>query len=269
MWLLGLDEDARQVVALHENFDLANWYPQIEAKFDDREAPRLIQDRWFEFETGPVLALEFDTGWGPYVVSSEMGGTFSLAVPWRQGTRVRSAKRLELQQMLVARTHTPALRWLELNVNWNREVAGEITGSGRVLFSIPSGSQPVFLPYDDMETELMVGDRRIDLDLDWGEVADSTISSSRMASVWFARSKEPEAASATRSGIAVEWVGSVPFGIHRTDALVDDLAEELVEADVVQLHLTCRVLSSDLEVSTSGTAVRSEAEKPHWILRRD
>ena len=105
LWIIGIDEKNRAIPGANK-VELANWIPQIESRFDDI-APNLSEDLLVPLETGKsVVALLFETDQAPYVVKYHKDPNF-LEVPWRQGTRVRSAKRAELVSLLLPMINLP------------------------------------------------------------------------------------------------------------------------------------------------------------------
>ena len=101
LWLVGVDEKKGVVGARHE--DLADWYPQVESQFDGL-APQLT-DLNIPVDGKTVVALLFETERAPFVVKNPSfgktgGGPVALEVPWREGTRVRSARRADLVRLL-------------------------------------------------------------------------------------------------------------------------------------------------------------------------
>ena len=105
-WIIGLHE--RQGVLPFEPVDLADWYPQI-CKHFDGAAPELLTDYRFDFPTGAVHVVQFDTTARPYVVKTKHE---QLEVPWRRGTRVQSATRQDLIGLLVERNRVLPLEYL-------------------------------------------------------------------------------------------------------------------------------------------------------------
>jgi hypothetical protein len=103
LWIIGLDEKAGVVGA--EQTDYAEWIVQVQSCFDS-VAPDVTEvavslDGW------TLMALRFDTSHPPYVISHAEGGAIQREVPWRDGTRVRSAKRHELLLLLSEQLSTP------------------------------------------------------------------------------------------------------------------------------------------------------------------
>jgi hypothetical protein len=93
LWIVGVDQKTGDI---HEcSQDLANWWPAVQAHFDG-PAPELV-DHVLDIEGRAVVAICFTTEARPFVVRSKPD---FLEVPWREGTRTRSAKRSELIRLL-------------------------------------------------------------------------------------------------------------------------------------------------------------------------
>jgi hypothetical protein len=127
LWLIGVDETSGVNAALTP-IDGAQWYPQVAAEFDG--VPPGVHDLIVPTPSGPVTALLFDTARPPYVVKnpafgSERGEFVALEVPWREGTRVRSATRSELLRLLVPLAETPDVEVLRCAVALGDEPARE------------------------------------------------------------------------------------------------------------------------------------------------
>jgi len=110
LWVIGVDEKTGAVGADQNN--LANWYQQVEKHFDGK-APG-VTDVNVPVDDVIVVALFFTTNSRPFVIHTPEGaGQVSHEVPWRSGTRVRSAKREELIRMLDSLQRLP--RWKPIN----------------------------------------------------------------------------------------------------------------------------------------------------------
>jgi len=108
LWVIGLDE-ARGVSQL-DDVDTADWWAQVCRHFDGA-APSLT-DVVVRTEDGPVQALMFDASRSPFTVRNpafgqSSGGPVEREVPWREGTRVRSATREDLIRLLVPLQQLP------------------------------------------------------------------------------------------------------------------------------------------------------------------
>lgn len=96
LWIVGLDQFRGVVGARHE--DLAEWWPQVSSWFDG-VAPELHHDLIVPVGNSAVVALLMSTVAIPYVVRNPDKGP-DLEVPWREGTRIRAAKREDLVRLL-------------------------------------------------------------------------------------------------------------------------------------------------------------------------
>jgi hypothetical protein len=113
LWLIGVDEKRGVLGAKFQEF--SSWHAQVEAEFDGL-APTVIHLN-IPFESVTVSALCFATDRAPYVVKNvarknEGAGPVSLEVPWREGTRTRTAARADLIQILVPTLLSPTLEFL-------------------------------------------------------------------------------------------------------------------------------------------------------------
>ena len=105
LWLIGVDENRGVTGA--SAVDLASWYPQVEKHFDGA-APE-VQTVNFSVDGQPVVALLFGTERAPFVVKNPKGGYPEFSVPWREGTRLRAARRDELLRILSPLQRVPSL----------------------------------------------------------------------------------------------------------------------------------------------------------------
>src|ERR1044072_2306443 len=92
LWLGGGDDKAGGVNGGDRN-ELANWYPQLVKEFESG-APGLTADVNIDIDGKTVVALLFETGNAPFIIKVQ--ATDRLEIPWRQGTRTRSATRAEV-----------------------------------------------------------------------------------------------------------------------------------------------------------------------------
>lgn len=96
LWLIGVDEKGGTIPGA-EHRELNNWYPQLVKEFDG-DAPYLNTDLNIDVDDKTVVALLFETGSAPFVI--RVSNTDRLEIPWREGTRTRSATRAEILRML-------------------------------------------------------------------------------------------------------------------------------------------------------------------------
>ncbi|WP_063066460.1 AlbA family DNA-binding domain-containing protein [Nocardia violaceofusca] len=121
MWLIGLDENGHRVVALDAT-DPGNWWGSVESKFADGVAPS-VRMRNIPTDQGMVVCLYFETDRSPYVVNVDpnTAGGLTREVPWRDGTRTRTAKRHELLSLMSAVTAVPELELLQPKLTFGLE----------------------------------------------------------------------------------------------------------------------------------------------------
>jgi hypothetical protein len=100
LWLIGVDEGNHTINPI-DFVELSNWCSSLE-RFFDGFPPRLAISVAIRTESGPIVALFFETTPGaPFVVTSSQGGYPDFIVPWREGTRLRAARREDLLRILV------------------------------------------------------------------------------------------------------------------------------------------------------------------------
>lgn len=129
LWLIGIDEKAQKLTDIQAP-DMSDWLNGVSSRFDGFP-PRLEEHVNFRVNDQKLVALYFSTSHeSPYVIRHKDGGSFpEFVVPWREGTRVRAARRDELLRILVPTQNLLRLR-TELEFNLNVPV----TGRAVVLF---------------------------------------------------------------------------------------------------------------------------------------
>lgn len=149
LWLVGVDQKGAVVGADHK--ELANWFKQVEAHFDEL-APS-VTDVNIPIEGKTIVALLFDTERRPFVVRTLGGGPVTHEVPWRGSTSTRSAKRAELIRLLDSIPRLP--KWEPLNGTLNVEMTGrpQMRGNNRrwllnlKLYVEPDGAGRIIVPF--------------------------------------------------------------------------------------------------------------------------
>lgn len=147
LWIIGLDEDSHRVVEA-EPTEHATWWDQVERCFTDAVVPdkQIVN---VTTEHGTVTAIAFSTERAPYLVTTDGRGGFDRDVPWRSGTKTRTAKRHELLSILVDQATVPTIEVIDLEIRSQADDTLNGTGEpklslhGRLFFSAPS---PVMLP---------------------------------------------------------------------------------------------------------------------------
>jgi len=103
LWLVGLDERSGVVGAPHA--EVSNWHSAIVSHFDGEIAPDLVHHFAVTSDGISFVAMLFDTSRAPYVVRNPLhgqtaGNVVEWEVPWREGTKIRTARREDLVRLL-------------------------------------------------------------------------------------------------------------------------------------------------------------------------
>ena len=102
LWLIGVDEKNKNISGA-DPLELESWYKSVQ-KYFDGFPPRLVVDVNIRIDNNTVVALYFETKpEAPYVVKNTKagGGYPEYIVPWREGTRLRAATRIDLLRILI------------------------------------------------------------------------------------------------------------------------------------------------------------------------
>jgi hypothetical protein len=148
LWLIGVDEKAGLIPGAALN-ELADWLPSMESRFDGI-APKLSLHLNVPRGESTVAAMLFETDRAPYVVKSSVPGEVSHEVPWREGTRTRSARREDLIRMLIPRQVSPEIELLKAELaaqlpagsTSGERITGQIT-----LYIVPIISDTLIIPF--------------------------------------------------------------------------------------------------------------------------
>jgi hypothetical protein len=152
LWLIGVDEK-RGVIGAGA-IDLASWYPQVESQFDDH-APKVTSAN-FSVDGRMVVALLFETERAPFVVKNPQGGYPEFSVPWREGTRLRAARRGELLRILSPLQQVPRFDVMgaALEVGVPSGTRSQVWGAALKVFVTPKDSGRVIIPFHLCKGEL-------------------------------------------------------------------------------------------------------------------
>jgi hypothetical protein len=135
LWVVGVDEDKRQLTSAVLPTDAANLWQQVWSKFDGPH-PEVV-DVHVEFGGATLLALGFNCERVPYVVQTGKDAP-RLELPWREGTRVDSATRSQLIRVMLPAAKAPTVEV--------RRTVVDHGGVSLVLFVVPPTPDPIMLP---------------------------------------------------------------------------------------------------------------------------
>jgi len=163
IWIIGADEKAR-VVPGASGIDAATWYAQITSYFENLWSPPL-QTQVVPWRAVTVLALVFRTDGSPFIVKH----ADHFEVPWRGSTRVRSAMRHELLEMLIPPARLPHVEILNGQLGQSRsgsEIVPLAFCLALSLYVTPGNDSRVVLPMHRMRGVIMDehGKQRVEFD---------------------------------------------------------------------------------------------------------
>jgi hypothetical protein len=148
LWLIGVDEDRGVTGAEPE--DMANWWPQVESQFDG-VAPEMTHLS-IPYDRAAFVAIYMDTDRAPYVVRNPNFGTaghpIALEVPWRDGTKTRTATRADLIRTLTPLQRLPSLEILDgyVAVRPHAEGGDPLWTVRLLVYIVPEESGHLVLP---------------------------------------------------------------------------------------------------------------------------
>lgn len=155
LWIVGLDEAGGLPGA--NPMELAVWWDRVQACFDG-VSPSLT-DLNIHRDGKTFCVLSFSTLRAPYVVKnpnfgSSSAGPISFEVPWREGTRVRSATRNDLLQILAPAALLPDIEPMGgggyTTVTTDRfgtEATGVRLSFSAWVYLTPRGDSPTVIPF--------------------------------------------------------------------------------------------------------------------------
>ena len=160
LWLIGVDEKAGTMPGAPRR-EVATWWQQVAKHFDD-VAPG-VTDLTVPHEGVSVVALVFDTSTGPFVIKTG-DERYSREVPWREGTRVRSAQRSDLFRMLAPLVTLPKFEEGTARLILSERGGSDVPRSDRwrwdfraQAYVVPASDQPVVFPFHKLQVECRVG----------------------------------------------------------------------------------------------------------------
>jgi hypothetical protein len=144
LWLIGVDETQRLIIGASRN-DFADWWARVQSEFEGVSPS--VRDLNVPFDGKTIVALLFESDRAPYVVRTRASPEYE--VPWRDGTRVRSATRQDLIAI-----YAPAIAKPTVDVRTSlvcRRVDNgkntEFWGIEVELYIIPKAEERLVVPY--------------------------------------------------------------------------------------------------------------------------
>ena len=162
LWIIGVDEKGGVIGV--DFSELSSWHSKVEAQFDGLAPPMVLS---INVPDGDVIvaALVFETDRAPYVIKNSDfnkpgGGRVEYEVPWREGTRTRSARRRDLIKMLAPLQEQPVIEVrdcrLTLGSRKSATTVARFLSLAATFYIIPRSEQPVVFPYHRISAEALV-----------------------------------------------------------------------------------------------------------------
>ncbi|MGK7956214.1 MAG: hypothetical protein AB4063_13345 [Crocosphaera sp.] len=144
LWLIGIDEksETNKIPGFNNNIDLADWYPYIEKHFIEL-SPKITPVNVY-IDNKTILALGFETDRSPFVVKNQKDPNFN-EVPWREGTRVRSAHRSDLILLLSPIYKLPDVEIVSKKLEIKRASKNKIDSDGNTELNLISISLQLYI----------------------------------------------------------------------------------------------------------------------------
>ena len=154
LWLIGIDEKGRHIAGANY-LELADWWAKVQALFD--ELPPDMTHLNVPYDNKTIAALLFNTERRPFVVKVPRGGHIDLEVPWRDGTRIRSARRRELITILSATCKNPSIDVQKGTLHISQLRGHRFLGHHGLeldVYIVPHGNERVVIPFHHCEGPL-------------------------------------------------------------------------------------------------------------------
>jgi hypothetical protein len=154
LWIIGIDERNSAVNGV-DPLEFEGWFKQVQKWFDG-ESPALVTHINVRINSQTVVGLYFETErYAPYVVTNSKGGYPEFSVPWREGTRLRAAKREELLRLLVPIIKQPQIRLASANLKLTTSLTLDILSRKNrhnwtfegLVYITPTNQERVVIPY--------------------------------------------------------------------------------------------------------------------------
>jgi hypothetical protein len=161
LWIIGADE--KEGVVGWSAPDFADFLPRIWSFFDGC-APDCTEVA-LDYGGIPCTALAFSANRTPYLVKNPSfgtGGVIEREIPWRDGTRVRTATRDEVIRLLLDRSVAPDIEFFRGEISQSQFIdASKAPEAGMIplvvhieFYAMPRDDQPVIIPIHRISARL-------------------------------------------------------------------------------------------------------------------
>ncbi len=108
--MVGLDPKATEIQGASQE-EVANWWPRVQRFFTHGHVPQVHDVNCPGHDGKTLVALDFRTDQPPYMVNVKGGDTGWIddVIPWRDGSGTRTARRLEVLQLVLPEAQLPQI----------------------------------------------------------------------------------------------------------------------------------------------------------------
>lgn len=268
LWLIGIDEKKGVVGVNHKEF--ASWFESIQSEFDGVSPS--VTDVNIRVDDQTIVALYFETDRAPYVVKNpsfgcKNGTSISHEVPWREGTRVRTAKRSDLIRILVPVLNVPEVellggelicRFREKHLYWNLTLN---------LYIVPSIADVIAIPFHRCEVSFEIENNFVQTFLDNIIIRPPYKLMAGSGSISFSSGWEPDTVTVDFSGSEVIIHG--PGRINITSDVITQFNSLSFQESSSVIDCKLFPLHSDLPIHIRSVLIWREPESDEfakWIL---
>lgn len=142
LWLIGLDEKRGVVGA--EKQEMSIWFPKVQSRFEGLKPTVVDLNIPVPDKEKEIVALLFKSDRAPYVVSNP--DTDKLEIPWREGSRTRSARRDEILSTVIEHGKDPEVEVMSLSVEANIQGNSSTWNFSIRFYLIPADDQRLVIP---------------------------------------------------------------------------------------------------------------------------
>lgn len=150
--LVGVDPKQDPFFFDPGSIEPANWFPQVFGHFADKHTP---PHRMFQIHgtVGAPVAIAFDPDAAPFLVKNpnygnKLGEVIESEVPWREATRIRSAKRREFLSMMYRQTLVPDVEISRCETKRRQDGTDHYFQVEFSVLIICGSDQPIVIPLD-------------------------------------------------------------------------------------------------------------------------
>jgi hypothetical protein len=174
IWIVGVDE--KKGIVEWNAPDFAEYMPQVWSYFQCD--PPEFNAVSLEFSGKHCMALGFYSARPPYLVKNpafgkEPGHVIESEIPWRDGTKVRTARRDEVMRLLMDYTLSPEIEVFEgevfevpLNPNDKKPPDGYVTLAVYLSFYLmPRSNDPIIVPHHRIQAKFMDVEGKVSSDI--------------------------------------------------------------------------------------------------------